>query len=251
MDFEIKLPLFEGPFDLLLFFIERDELDIYDIPIAKITRDFVGYTQQLERLNMDVAGEFIVVAASLMRIKAKMLLPREEGATPEEDPRQELVQYLLEYKKYKSVLPLFEQLEEERNQKESRGNLMDELAVVSSQNEVEFELNNLDLYRLMKVYERVLNRFEERIDHVPHTVVPYPYTVSGQKEYLSTKLRQQKRLNFSQIIRDYPDNPKLAVIFNFLAILEMLQNQVIDIHLEEEANDFWIEYLEEQPSYEA
>ena len=105
MSFEVKIPLFEGPFDLLLFFIERDELDIYDIPISRITNDFLAYLKELEKLNMEVASEFILVAAKLMRIKAKMLLPRpqldEEGN--EIDPRNELVKHLLEYKKYKSV----------------------------------------------------------------------------------------------------------------------------------------------------
>ena len=105
-NFEIKLPLFEGPFDLLLFFIERDELDIYDIPIAKITEDFLTYVHQMEQVNIEVASEFILVAATLMRIKSKMLLPRpqldEQGN--EIDPREELVKHLLEYKKYKSVV---------------------------------------------------------------------------------------------------------------------------------------------------
>ena len=102
--FEIKLPLFEGPFDLLLFFIERDELEINDIPISKITNDFLEYIRSLETLNVEVASEFILVAATLMRIKSKMLLPRpqldEQGN--EIDPREELVKHLLEYKKYKS-----------------------------------------------------------------------------------------------------------------------------------------------------
>jgi len=110
VSFEIKLPLFEGPFDLLLFFIERDELDIYDIPIAKITHDFLNYMRQLEELNIEVASEFIVVAATLMRIKARLLLPRpsldEEGN--EIDPRDELVKHLLEYKKFKSVIKKIE-----------------------------------------------------------------------------------------------------------------------------------------------
>ena len=99
-NFEVKLPLFEGPFDLLLFFIERDELDIYDIPISKITNDFLQYIHHLEQLNIEVASEFILVAATLMRIKSKMLLPRpqidEQGN--EIDPREELVRHLLEYK---------------------------------------------------------------------------------------------------------------------------------------------------------
>src|SRR5690242_12251545 len=109
-NFEIKLPLFEGPFDLLLFFIERDELDIYDIPIAKITNDFLDYLHELETLNVELASEFILVAATLMRIKSKMLLPRpqldEQGN--EIDPREELIKHLLEYKKYKSVVETFQ-----------------------------------------------------------------------------------------------------------------------------------------------
>ena len=109
MSYEIKLPLFEGPFDLLLFFIERDEIDIMDIPISKITNDFFEYISDLESMNIEVASEFIVVAATLMRIKSKMLLPRlsldEEGN--EIDPREELVEHLIEYKKYKSVISEF------------------------------------------------------------------------------------------------------------------------------------------------
>ena len=104
MSYKIKIPLFEGPFDLLLFFIERDEIDIKDIPIATITKDFLDYIENLESMNIEVASEFIVVAATLMRIKSKMLLPRlmmdEDGN--EVDPRDELVKHLLEYKKFKS-----------------------------------------------------------------------------------------------------------------------------------------------------
>src|SRR5579875_3375952 len=97
-NFEIKLPQFEGPFDLLLFFIERDELDIHDIPIAKITDDFLGYIHQMNTLNMELASEFIFVAATLMRIKAKMLLPRYEvdDNGNEVDPKEELVRKLIE-----------------------------------------------------------------------------------------------------------------------------------------------------------
>ncbi len=107
--FTIKLPVFEGPFDLLLFFIERDELDIYNIPIAKITDDFLDYLRHLESVNVDLASEFIVVAATLMRIKAKLLLPRKQvdDEGNEIDPRHELVERLLEYKRYKTVLEEF------------------------------------------------------------------------------------------------------------------------------------------------
>ena len=148
-NFEIKLPLFEGPFDLLLFFIERDELDIYDIPIAKITNDFLDYLHHLETLNVELASEFILVAATLMRIKSKMLLPRpqldEQGN--EIDPREELIKHLLEYKKYKSVIDTFQKLEETELQKEKRGNILRELKSLAATVNVEAELQEVEIGR--------------------------------------------------------------------------------------------------------
>ena len=103
--YQIKLPQFEGPFDLLLFFIERDELDIYNIPITKITNDFLDFIHSQESLNIELSSEFILFISNLMRIKAKMLLPRKEldAAGNEIDPRQELVNKILEYKKFKEA----------------------------------------------------------------------------------------------------------------------------------------------------
>ena len=123
--YTIHLPQFEGPFDLLLFFIERDELDINDIPISKVTEDFLTYIHQMERLNIDLASEFVVVAATLCRIKARLLLPRKpvDEAGNEIDPREELVSRLLEYKKFKEVLDTFRDWEEDREKKFERGNL--------------------------------------------------------------------------------------------------------------------------------
>src|SRR6187549_1441486 len=117
--FEIKLPQFEGPFDLLLFFIERDEIDIHNIPISNIANDFLTYIHQMSELNIEVASEFILVAATLMRIKAKMLLPRPEldEKGQEIDPRQDLIQRLLLYKQYKEACEDFRSLEDERARK--------------------------------------------------------------------------------------------------------------------------------------
>src|SRR5688572_6821554 len=169
-NFEVKLSLFEGPFDLLLFFIERDELDIYDIPISKITKDFLDYLHQLEQLNVDVASEFILVAATLMRIKSKMLLPRpqldEQGN--EIDPREELVKHLLEYKKYKSVIDTFHKMEETELMKEKRGNLMQELRTLAERSNGEAELQDVDLFKLMSVFERVLKRVEADTNKAIH-----------------------------------------------------------------------------------
>ena len=156
-NFEIHLPLFEGPFDLLLFFIERDELEINDIPIAKITNDFLEYLHKLEHLNIELASEFILVAATLMRIKSKMLLPRpqldEKGN--EIDPREELIKHLMEYKKYKSVIDQFHKMEEVELQKEKRGNILKELKTLAEITNVEAELQDVDLFKLLLVFEKV------------------------------------------------------------------------------------------------
>src|SRR5688572_8413241 len=113
--YRIELPIFEGPFDLLLFFIERDELDIHDIPISRLTRDFLDYMHHMEVLNMDIASEFILVAGTLMRIKSQMLLPRPvvNAQGEVQDPRQELVDRLLEYKRFKNVQEALQNMEED------------------------------------------------------------------------------------------------------------------------------------------
>jgi segregation and condensation protein A len=245
LNFEIKLPLFEGPFDLLLFFIQRDELDIYDIPITKITKDFLEYLHQLEQLNVEVASEFILVAATLMRIKAKMLLPRpvidEDGN--ELDPRDQLVKHLLEYKKYKSVIGQLSQMESDRLQKESRGNILRELKSLAEGGDVESELQNIDLYKLLKVYQKVMNRYDLIKEKPTHEVVQYPYTISGQREFLLNELMKNPRLSFIELIEVEPN--KIAVIFNFLSILDLLQLGEITIHLGDGFNNFWIEKIEE------
>lgn len=240
MSFEIKLPLFEGPFDLLLFFIERDELDIYDIPISRITDDFLDYLRQMEELNLEVASEFVLVAATLMRIKAKMLLPRptldEEGN--EIDPRDELVRHLLEYKKYKSVVGELSRLEDEQAQREKRGNVLEENRQLAEAVEPEAELHQLDLYQLMRVFQKVMKRYAQEQERPVHQIVPYPYTISGQKNFLLNRLNQQPSLSFADLVADKPE--KIVVIFNFLAILELLQLGEIELQLGEGFNNFWV-----------
>lgn len=240
MSFQINLPLFEGPFDLLLFFIERDELDIYDIPISKITDDFLEYLHRLEEMNMEVASEFILVAATLMRIKAKMLLPRpsldEEGN--EVDPREELIKHLIEYKRYKSVIGTFSEMEVERQLLERRGNISMEIKNLAENVDVESELQDVDLYKLLKVYQKVLDRFEIEKNKPTHEVIQYPYTIAQQKEFILDSLKEKERLSFEDIIRQEPS--KIGVIFNFLAVLELLQLSQIIINLGLGYNNFWI-----------
>lgn len=242
--FEIKLPLFQGPFDLLLFFIERDELDIYDIPISKVTQDFLEYLHHLEKLNLDIASEFILVASTLMQIKAKLMLPRPQvdESGNEIDPREELVRHLLEYKRYKSVVNELASMEEVRLSKEQRGNLVAELKSIGERSNVETELQDLDLYKLLRVFEKVMQRQEKNNSKPVHTVVKYPYTIESQKEFIIGKLSKAKRLSFKDVIKFYKE--KAAFVYNFLAILELLQSEIIRIQIGEGFNNFWIENTE-------
>ena len=241
MSYEIKLPLFEGPFDLLLFFIERDEIDIMDIPISKITNDFFEYISDLESMNIEVASEFIVVAATLMRIKSKMLLPRlsldEEGN--EIDPREELVEHLIEYKKYKSVISEFSDLEDSRLSKKIRGNLESEVGNIAERAKVESELQDIDLYKLLVVFQNVLSKYENEKNNPKHQIFEYPYTITEQKKFLINLLKSKSKISFIRLVEDNP--LKILVIYNFLAMLELIQESKIKLSLGNGMNNFWIQ----------
>lgn len=241
INFEIHLPQFEGPFDLLLFFIERDELDIQDVPIARITDDFLDYIHQMNALNIELASEFIFVAATLMRIKAKMLLPRpdldEEGN--EIDLKKDLIQKLIEYKKFKQISEEFRLLEEERLKREKRGNIsydLEQLAMVSGPGE---ELESFDLYKLMLTYNRILQRSIQRNNKQEHIVEQYPYNIEAQKKVIDRLLSINKRLDFKDLLKN-SDN-KVHFVYNFLAMLEMLQQDLISIQTGSGFNNFRIE----------
>jgi segregation and condensation protein A len=238
--FEIKLPEFEGPFDLLLFFIQRDELDIYDIPISKIAKDFLNYIDHLNQLNIEVAGEFILVAATLMRIKAKMLIPRpeldEEGNTI--DPREDLVQRLLEYKKFKSVVGDLEVLQSNREKLEERGNLSQELKNIMQEADAAEELHSLDLYKLLKSFDLVMKRFENEQDKTVHTIERYPYTIENQKSYVLNSVARTSKINFESVLQHCQN--KVHLVYTFIAILELLHQQLLDIQVGIGFNNFWL-----------
>lgn len=238
--YEIKLPQFEGPFDLLLFFIERDELDIYNIPIARITKDFLDYIQQVSVMNIELASEFIVVAATLMRIKAKMLLPRKEldEKGQEIDPRLELVQQLLEYKRYKEVLDDLRLLEDERSKQFERGNVVSELKAVSQTWTGEAELHTLTLFKLLKAFEKVMRRMEEEKNKPVHKIISFPYTIEGQKEYVAGLIATEHDVSFSRLFEGCVN--RIHAIFTFLAILEMSQQKTVIIQSGMGFNNFWI-----------
>jgi len=246
--YTIKLPQFEGPFDLLLFFIERDELDINDIPIHKVTENFLAYIREMERMNIDLASEFILVAATLCRIKAKMLIPRkpidEEGN--EIDPREELVQRLLEYKRYKSVLDEMRELEQARGSRNYRGNTSKELREIATKALVDAELESLTLFKLLKNFEKVMQRFEDnQRKAVVHTIMRWPYTIQGQKEFLTKKIKVGKKTTFKSLFLRLEN--RVHAIVTFLALLELLNMQRFELIQGEGVNNFWLTKGEETP----
>lgn len=238
--FEIKLPEFEGPFDLLLFFIERDEIDVHDIQISKITNDFLVYLHQMSSLNIEVASEFILVAATLMRIKAKMLLPRPEFDEQgnEIDPRQDLINRLLLYKQYKEACVEMHQMEDHRAAIAERGNVQKELAKIAMDSSQTEELMNLTMFQLLNSFQKVLKRFDAEKNKVHHKVVQYPFTIVEQKNMVRDLIRTKEKVTFIDVLTNCQN--KVHAIFTFLAILELLQEQLIRITLGLGFNNFWL-----------
>ena len=244
-EFSIKLPIFEGPFDLLLFFIEKDELDIYNIPIAKISNDFLDYLHKLTALNIELASEFIYVAATLMRIKAKMLLPRpelnEDG--DEIDLQKDLIKRLLEYKRYKDVVENFKVLEDNRFIRSGRGNINEDIKSLLSNTTSNLEdFSSLDLYKLLKVYSKLMKNHEIKFNEAKHTIIQYPYNIEEQKNKIADLIAINKNLDFKDLLKISKD--KVQFVYNFLAMLEMLQEQLLKIQIGVGFNNFWLQHKE-------
>ncbi len=242
--YQIKLPQFEGPFDLLLFFIERDELDIYNIPINRIITDFLDYIHQSEEVNIELSSEFILFISTLMRIKAKMLLPRKEldAQGNEIDPRQELVNKILEYKRFKEASAQMAEMEALRMLMVKRGNIQRELAQVGEEESEGTEIQNITLFKLMKAFERAMQKYSDRLNKPVHTVVQYNYTMEKSREDMLTLAQQERHLSFEKIFEKSEN--RVHAIFLFLSLLELVQQKFLDIMIGEGKNNFIIEYNE-------
>jgi segregation and condensation protein A len=248
--YQIKLPQFEGPFDLLLFFIERDELDIYNIPITRIINDFLDYIHSQESLNIELSSEFILFVSTLMRIKARLLLPRKElnAEGQEIDPRQELVDKILEYKRYKEASVQMAEMEALRMLMIKRGNLAKELSVIGEDAGEGTEIQTITMFKLMKVFEKVMQRVYDRNNKPVHTVVPYNYTMEDSRKGLLVLAGREKTLSFERIFEEAQD--RIHAIFLFLSMLELVQLKHLSILVGEGRNNFIIEWNEEQPEIE-
>jgi segregation and condensation protein A len=243
--YQIKLSTFEGPFDLLLFFIERDELDIYNIPIHQLIKDFLDFIHSEETLNIELSSEFILFVSTLMRIKARMLLPRKEldEQGNEIDPRQELVNKVLEYKRYKEAAARMAELEEARMQMVKRGNLYKELLQIGEDSAEGTEIQSLSLFKLMKTFEKVMQRMNDRNNRPTHTVIQYNYTMEESRSNMIGLISREGTVPFEKIISNCEN--RIQAIFLFLSILELVQQGYMNILIGEGRNNFILEYNEE------
>jgi len=217
MTYVVKLEQFEGPLDLLLYLIQREEMDIYDIPISRITAQYLQHIERMERLDLDIAGDFLVMAATLLRIKARMLLPvQRPGEERDEDPRAELVQRLLEYKKFKEAARALEGHEAASLATFARP--FDAALLEDAKAHGDEEIFAVDLPQLMKALHGVLSRFESV---VTHEIVLESESLEDKTAWLQECLRSQGRLRFADIF--VHAKSRLEVIVTFMALLELIK----------------------------
>jgi len=243
-NYSIKVDQFGGPFDLLLFFIERDEMDIYNIQITKIINDFLDFIHNQDKLNIELSSEFILFVSTLMRIKAKLLLPRKEidAQGNEIDPRQELIDKILEYKKYKEAAVQMADLEAMRMLMMKRGNIQKEMSMVGEEAAEGTELQTVTLFKLMKSFEKVMLRLQDRQFKPVHTVVRYNYTMEGSREHVLQLVEQEKSVSFEKVFDVCQD--RVHALFLFLSILELSQQKYMKLMVGEGRNNFIVEWNE-------
>lgn len=232
--YKINLANFEGPLDLLLFFIKRDELDIYDIPIHDITTEFMEYLALMEQLDLEIAGDFILMASTLMQIKAKMLLPKEKDEKGEEiDPRMDLVNALLEYKRYKEMSEELSLQEMQERRIKYRGNFVADEK--KDPDELDALLKNISVYDLIKAFKSALEKPPEEF---VHNIESVNYTIEEQMADVLNKTDFGKEVTFINLITGMVE--KLKIVVTFIALLELVKMGKIGIKESHEFNNFII-----------
>lgn len=230
--YKIKLDHFEGPLDLLLFFIKRDELNIYDIPISKITKEFLEYVNFIKLMDLEIAGDFILMASTLMHIKVKMLLPREIDDRGEEiDPRADLIKALLEYKKYKEVAEELLFFEADQRKISFRGNT--EADPVESVPEYETLLKNITIYDLAKAFKYAIQGVKEK---PVHEIKKINISIDEQIQFILNKVNEMNEVHFLTLI--YGMREKIRIVITFIALLELAKMHKIGIKASSNFNDF-------------
>ncbi len=235
MTYKVKLNIFEGPLDLLLFLIKKEKIDIYDIPITKITAQYLEYLELMKLLDLEIAGEFLVMAATLIHIKSKMLLPPDEENLLEEeemDPREELVRKLLEYKKFKEAASqLYEMYQDHKTMFLRRG-VGEKEKIVTEDGESYFEAS---LFDLITAFRKVLKEVPKEVFH---KVVKNKHTVSDKVHYIYHVLAENREVLFTDLFKGSVN--KDEVIVTFLAVLELMKMREVLIFQDEPFGDIKI-----------
>jgi segregation and condensation protein A len=225
----VDFPAFTGPLDLLLHLIQREEIEITDIPIAKITREYLDTLELMRELDLEVAGEFLVMAATLMRIKARMLLPPAIMDDEEEDPREGLVRQLLEYRRFKEAARDLELLESDRRLLFDRG------APAQLEDPEDGELQPVSMFRLLDALKNVLMR---QAPPIVHTITAEPISLEEAIAVIRGQLTQGKRALFEEVLQEFVT--RLEKITAFLGLLELLKQERITVAQEELFGPIWI-----------
>jgi len=230
--YQVKLPFFEGPLDLLLFLIQKDQIDIYDIPIARITEEYLEYLRFMRLLQLDTAAEFLVMAATLMSLKSQMLLPHPAPADDflQEDPRQELVKKLLEYRLFKTAAQTLEEKEQQATLLYARPGEPQWVG-----REQERDLIEVSLFDLLTAFKDIVGK-ESEIG--AHEIVLEEITVKERFNYILNVLSHRKRIPFVELIRSAPR--KMAMVVTFLALLELIRAQLVSVKQQRAFGQIWI-----------
>jgi segregation and condensation protein A len=221
--YPVRLQNFEGPLDLLLHLIKKNEVNVYDIPIVLITQQYLAYIELMQELNLDVAGEFLVMAATLIHVKSRMLLPRPDPAQedPQEDPREALVRRLIEHQRFKAAAELLHERETVRSAQWSRPDaVVTEIAGEAPEPEVE-----VDLFSLMSAFRAVLERARQR-PQVP--LPPEQIPIETRIEQLLSRLSEHEACGFEELFADVQHRSGLIV--TFLALLEMIRLKLVRVY---------------------
>lgn len=222
--YRVKLETFEGPLDLLIHLIKQSEVNIYDIPISLITEQYLGYIDLMQEMNLDVAGEFLVMAATLIHIKSKMLLPRPETAAsgePEEDPREALVRRLIEHQQFKAAA---EQLHEREAMRSAQFTRPDSRVAGAADDEYEPQLE-VDLFSLLTAFKGVLERANRR---PPMVIPPEQISIEDRIHQLLARLSETEACGFEDLFSG-GDGSRAFMIVTFLAVLEMIRLKLIRV----------------------
>lgn len=230
--YKIKLDQFEGPLDLLLFFIKRDELNIYDIPISRITKEFLEYVNLIKLLDLEIAGDFILWASTLMHIKVRMLLPREVDEKGEEiDPRAELVAALLEYKKYKEMSEELSFFESNQRKISFRGNYS--VDPKEAYSEYDVLLKDVSIYDLAKTFKRIIEGIKEE---PVHEIIKVNISIDEQIEHILNLIEAKPELSFLDLVEGMKE--KIRIVVTFVALLELTKMGRIGIKAAKDFNNF-------------